>query len=240
MTLSEPEIGALIATLARASGLAVASPVIGEGGVSMRARLVFVVAIAATVGINRAPVEFSALALVAPLELAIGLATGFIARTVMSRVAIAGQLMGLSLGLGFAAQYDVHAGESAGVLRTLTATLAGLAFIAAGGFEAIVTSAAASPASASDLAALGPALVHHATSAFGHGLALASPVLLAALIGNVALAVMNRAAPAVNVFSVALAVVLILGGVALLATAAHLVAGATDTARTAIDVLVGQ
>lgn len=239
MTLSEPEIGALIATLARASGLAVASPVIGEGGVSTRARLVFVVAIAATVGINRAPVELSALALVAPLELAIGLATGFIARTVMARVAIAGQLMGLSLGLGFAAQYDVHAGESAGVLRTLTATLAGLAFIAAGGFEAIVTSAAASPAGASDLAALGPALVHHATSAFGHGLALASPVLLAALVGNVALAVMNRAAPAVNVFSVALAVVLILGGLALLATAAHLVAGATDTARTAIDVLVG-
>jgi flagellar biosynthesis protein FliR len=239
MTLSEPEIGALIATLARASGLAVASPVISEGGVSTRARLVFVVAITAAVGINRPPVAFSALAVVAPLELAIGLVTGFIARTVMSRVAIAGQLMGLSLGLGFAAQYDVHAGESAGVLRTLTATLASLAFITAGGFEAIVTSAAASPAAASDLAALGPALVHHATSAFGHGLALASPILLAALVGNVALAVMNRAAPAVNVFSVALAVVLILGGLALLASAAHLVAGTTDTARTAIDVLVG-
>jgi flagellar biosynthesis protein FliR len=50
---------------------------------------------------------------------------------------------------------------------------------------------------------------------------------------------MNRAAPAVNVFSVALSVVLILGGIALLATAAHLVAGTANTARAAIDVLTG-
>jgi flagellar biosynthesis protein FliR len=240
MTLTEPEIGALIATLARASGLAVAAPVIGEQGVSMRARLVFVVVIAVAIGVNRAPVAFSALPLVAPVELAIGLVTGLTARIVMSRVAIAGQLMGLSLGLGFAAQYDVHAGESAGVLRTLTSTLASLAFIATGGFEAIVTSAAASPAGVAELAALGPALWHHATSAFGHGLALAAPIMLAALVGNIALAVMNRAAPAVNVFSVALSVVLMLGGIALLTTAAHLVAGASDTARTAIDVLVGR
>jgi flagellar biosynthetic protein FliR len=163
--------------------------------------------------------------------------TGLTARIVLARVAIAGQLMGLSLGLGFASQYDIHAGESASAMRSLTATLAGLAFLGAGGLQAIVTSAAAAPASAADLTALGPAFLHHATSAFGHGLTLAAPILLAALIGNVALAVMNRAAPAVNVFSVALSVVLILGGIALLATAAHLVAGTAATARAAIDVL---
>lgn len=239
MTLSEPEIGALIATLARAGGLAATGPVIGDHGVSLRARLVFVIAITATLGMNRAPVAFSGLALVAGLELAIGLITGLTARIVMSRVAVAGQLMGLSLGLGFASQYDVHAGESAGVLRTFTTTLAGLAFITAGGLEAIVTSASASPTGVAELVNLGPAFLHHATSAFGHGLALAAPVMLAALVGNIGLAVMNRAAPAVNVFSVALSVVLLLGGVALLATAAHLVAGVAGTARTAIDVLAG-
>jgi flagellar biosynthetic protein FliR len=157
---------------------------------------------------------------------------------VMSRVAIAGQLMGLSLGLGFAAQYDVHAGESAGVLRTLITTVASLAFLTAGGLQAIVRSAAASPADISQLSQLGPAFIHHATAAFGHGLALAAPILLAAFIGNVALAVMNRAAPAVNVFSIALSAVLILGGLVMLATAAHLVASLTDTSRAAIDVLV--
>lgn len=237
MTLSEPEIGALIVTLARTGGLAATSPVLGDQGVSMRARLVFVLSVTAVIGPSRAPVAFSALPLVAAAELAVGLVTGLTARVVMSRIAIAGQLMGLSLGLGFAAQYDVHAGESAGVLRTLTSSLGGLAFLAAGGLEAIVRSIAASPADLSQLAGLGPAFVHHATAAFGAGLGLAGPLLLAAFVGNLALAVMNRAAPAVNVFSIALAAVLILGGLVLLATAAQLVAGATDTARAAIDAL---
>jgi flagellar biosynthesis protein FliR len=239
MTLTEPEIGALLATLARVAALTASAPVIGDPGISMRARLVFVLSITAVIGVNRAPVAFATLPAVASAELVIGLITGFTARVVISRVAIAGQLMGLALGLGFAAQYDVHAGESAGVMRTLTATLGSLAFLAAGGLEAIVRSAGSSPADLAQLAILGPAFIHHATAAFGHGLALAAPILLASFVGNVALAVMNRAAPAVNVFSIALSAVLILGGMVLLATAAHLVAGATDTARAAIDVFEG-
>jgi flagellar biosynthetic protein FliR len=237
MTLSEPEIGAVIAALARVGGLAATAPVLGDTGVSVRARLVFVLVVGAAVGANRAPLAFSALPAVAAVELAVGIVTGLTARMILSRVAIAGQLMGLSLGLGFAAQYDIHAGESAGVLRTLCTTFAGLAFLAAGGLEAIVRSAAARPADLAQLTELGPAFVRHATAAFSHGLALAAPILLAALVGNLALAVMNRAAPAVNVFSIALGAVLILGGAVLLATAAHMVGSTTDTARSAIDLL---
>ena len=237
MTLTEPEIGALIATLARVGGLAATAPVIGDQGVALRARLVFVLAVTGAIGFSRPPVELSALPMIASLELAVGLITGLTARIAMARVAIAGQLMGVSLGLGFAAQYDMHAGESAGVLRSMITTLASFAFLTAGGLEAIVRSAGASPAEVSQLAALGPLLIHHATSAFGHGLSLAAPIMLAALAGNVALAVMNRAAPAVNVFSIALSAVLVLGGMVLIATSAHLVAGLTDSARAAIDVL---
>ena len=42
MTLSEPEIGAFVAVLARVGGLAATTPVVGDSGVSVRARLVFV------------------------------------------------------------------------------------------------------------------------------------------------------------------------------------------------------
>jgi flagellar biosynthetic protein FliR len=237
MTLSEAEIGAYLATLARVGALAATSPVIGDPGVAMRARLVFVLAVTAAIGGGRPVVAIADLPGVATAELAIGLVTGFTARIVMARIAIAGQIMGLSLGLGFASQYDAHAGETAGVLRTLLTTLASLAFLGAGGLEAIVRAAAAAPAQLTDLAALGPAFLHHATSAFAHGLALAAPIVLAAFVGNIALAVMNRAAPAINVFSIALSAVLVLGGLVLLATAAQLIAGATDTARAAIDVL---
>lgn len=238
MTLTEPEIGAVIAVLARTGGLAATAPVIGDPGVPVRAKLVFVLTVAAIVSPTRAPVAFAALPAVATLELAVGLLTGFTARAVMSSIAVAGQIMGLSLGLGFASQYDPHAGESAGTLRTLLTTVASLAFLASNGLEAVVRSAAAAPADLGQLADLGAAFVRHAASAFSHGLALAAPVVLAALIGNIALAVMNRAAPAVNVFSIALGAVLVLGGVVLLATAAHMVGGAIETSRTAIDVLI--
>jgi flagellar biosynthesis protein FliR len=67
----------------------------------------------------------------------------------------------------------------------------------------------------------------------GHGLALASPIVLAALVGNVALALMNRAAPAANVFSIAFAAVLVIGGIVLLATASGFVTGVAAVAKEA-------
>ena len=237
MTLSEPEIGAVVATLVRTGGLAATAPLIGDPGVSIRARLMFTLAIGLAVGATRPGVPFAELPLAAVVELAVGLLTGLCARFVLAQVAIAGQLMGLSLGLGFASQYDVHAGESAGTLRTMLMAIAGLAFLAVGGFDAIVRSVAAGPAHVGQIALLGPELVRQGTAALGHGLALAAPVVLAALVANIGLAVMNRAAPAANVFSIALAGVLILGGVVLLATAAHLIGGVTETARASVHQL---
>ncbi|HEY4179822.1 MAG TPA: flagellar biosynthetic protein FliR [Kofleriaceae bacterium] len=239
MTVTEPQIGAFVAVLARAGGLAVTAPVIGDSGVPVRARLIFVMAIAFVVGPNRQGILLSDVAGVAIMELAVGLLTGLTARFVMSRAAIAGQLMGLSLGLGFASQYDHNAGESAGTLRMMITSIAGLIFLATGGLESIIQSASSSPATIGQLAVLGPQLLHEGTAAFGHGLALAAPIILASLVGNVGLALINRAAPAANIFSIALVGVLVLGGIALLATSGELVGGLVNDARSAIDVLQG-
>ena len=155
----------------------------------------------------------------------------------MARVAVAGQLMGISLGFGFASQYDIHAGESATTVRTLLTTFASLAFLGAGGLEAIVRGVAA-PAHVFDLALLGPELVRQGTAAMGNGLALAAPVVLAALVANVGLAVMNRAAPAVNVFAISLAVVLLAGGSVLLGGSGSMITGISDIAHDAVSVFV--
>jgi flagellar biosynthetic protein FliR len=234
MNLDEATIGALIATFVRASALATTAPVIGDPGVPIRARLVFVIAIAIGVGLNRPGVALGELPAVVALELAGGLVTGLVARFILAKVAVAGQLMGLSLGLGFASQYDVNASESAGTIRTMLVALSGLAFLGAGGLEAIVRSTAASPSTMVDVALLGPELIRNATASFGHGLALAGPIVLAAFVGNIGLAVINRAAPAVNVFSISLAAVLILGGLVLLATSSGLFSGIVDAAQRAV------
>ena len=239
MQITEPEIGAFIATLARAGGLIATAPVVGDNGVPARAKLIFVIAIASTVGPNRPGIPLGDVALVAIMELAVGLLTGLCARFVMQRAAVAGQLFGLSLGLGFASQYDIHAGESAGTIRQIIMCLSGLCFFAVGGLEAIVQSATSAPASITHVAFLGPALIEHGASAMSHGLALAAPIILAALVGNVGLALISHAAPAANIFSIALAAVLVIGGITLQATSGDLVGGLTRDARVAVTILGG-
>jgi flagellar biosynthesis protein FliR len=234
MSFTELEIGAVITALTRAGALAATAPVIGDAPV--RARLIFVVAIAFGVGLNRSGVAYVDLPMVVLVEVAMGLLTGATARMVLASVAVAGQLIGLSLGLGFAQQYDLHAGESAGTIRMMLTTLASLAFLAVGGLEAVVRSASASPSHAVSAALLGPELIRAATASFATGLTLAGPIVLAALVGNIGLAVMNRAAPAVNVFSISLAAVMLLGGLVLLATATDLVGSIKGIARTAAAV----
>jgi flagellar biosynthesis protein FliR len=80
-------------------------------------------------------------------------------------------------------------------------------------------------------------LLRVGTAAFGQGLSLAAPIMLAALVTNVGLAVMNRAAPAMNVFSVALSAVLALGTTILLASSGSFVSGVAEAARQASQVL---
>jgi len=235
MTLDPATLGAFLATLTRATALTATAPVIGEGGVPMRAKVIFVLVVTGAITANRPGVPLDALSLTMALELCVGLVTGLTARFIMARAAVAGQLMGLSLGFGFASQYDVHAGESAITVRTLLTTISALAFLAIGGLEAIVRGVAA-PAHVLDLAALGPQLIREGTAAMGHGLTLAAPVVLAALVGNIGLAVMNRAAPAINIFSIALSVVLIGGGMILLGASGGLVGGVIGHAQDAAAV----
>jgi flagellar biosynthesis protein FliR len=236
--VDEPQIGAFLCVLARAGGVILTAPVIGDGGVSARAKLVAVVAIAGAVCMQREGVPLADAPFVAILELATGALSGMVARLALVPVGIAGQLSGLSLGLGFAAEYDVRAGESASTLRTLMMTFAGLAFLACGGLEAIVRCVAAGPASPFAVGELGTMAMDNAVDAMGRGLALAAPIVLAGLVGNIGLGLINRAAPAANVFAISLSAVLVLGGVVLLTTAPSFVAGVTDLARAAVDSLI--
>ena len=236
MIITPAELGAFLVALMRVGAVAFTAPVIGDTGVPVRARLVFSVSVAIEIAANRPGVELDELPAAALIELGSGLVTGLTARFVMARIANAGQLMGMSLGLGFASEYDVHAGENAGILRTMCSTLGSLAFISAHGLEAIVRSVTV-PASTFTILAGSNELVRQACSSFGYGLSLAAPIMLAALVGNLGLAVMNRAAPAVNVFSIALSAVILVGLALLVATAGGFVAGAMDVAHATVNVL---
>jgi len=229
-----------VVALARAGGLAFTAPLLGDRGTSSRIRLVFTVAVAAVLsGRAGAPtVTPAAVFAVAPIELAAGALTGITARIILDRIATGAQYIGVHAGLGFAQSYDHAAGESASVVRALVTTIAGLAFLAADGLEALVR-ALTVPVGPAALADGLAGAVTAALAVTGAAIGVAAPVLLAATIVNVGLALINRAVPAVNVFSVSLPVVLLVAGVALLATASA-TAGAIDRAAAdAVAVLLG-
>ena len=237
MILDEAMIGGFLVALCRATALAATAPVIGDAGVPMRAKVIFVVIVSCAVSANRGGIPIADVPLLGPFELAVGLLTGLTARFIMARVAVAGQLMGISMGFGFASQYDIHAGESATTVRTLLTTFAALAFLAAGGLEAVVRGCAA-PVHVFDLAVLGPELVREGCNAMGAGLSLAAPIVLAALVANVGLAVVNRAVPAVNVFAISLGVVLLSVGSVLTGGGTTLIGGIAGVAHEAVNVFV--
>lgn len=236
----DASVAGFVGGLARASALAFTAPLLGDRGTSSRVRLVFAVAVAAVLAGRHQPGEpADAMALAAvPLEAGAGALAGVTARLVLDRAATGGQLIGVHAGLGFAQAYDPSAGESATSVRALVATIAGLAFLAADGLEALVRAAAVPVTSLT----LEHGLTGAATAALAvmaAAIGVAAPVLLAATVVNLGLAFVNRAAPAVNVFSVSLPVVLLVAGAALLATA-PLTAGAIDrVADAAVAGLVG-
>ncbi|HVV82772.1 MAG TPA: flagellar biosynthetic protein FliR [Kofleriaceae bacterium] len=228
-----------VAALARAGGLAFTAPLLGDKTTPTRVRLVFTVAVAAVLAARRAAPADPVLALAAlPIELGAGLVTGITARFILERVSTGAQLIGIHAGLGFAQSYDHAAGESATVVRALVSTIGGLAFLAADGLEALVR-ALATPVSTAALADGLTGATDAALQVAAAAIGIAAPVLLAATIVNVGLALINRAAPAVNVFSISLPVVLVIAGIALLSTAS-ITAGAIDHAASdAVAVLLG-
>lgn len=227
--------GPFVAALARAAGFAFTAPLLGEASTPVKARLAFAVAVASAVSMAAPHQELGLVMALLPLELGIGALAGASARLVLDRVAAGGQLIGMHLGLGFASDYDVRAGESATSARRLISALAGLAFLGAGGLEAGVR-CIATPIAVHDLHHLTGA-INLSTSVMVHALAFAAPALIAATIINLGLAVMNRAAPALNVFSVSLTAVLLGGGLVLFASAPAMASAIDGTARTAVDLL---
>ncbi|MEZ4363633.1 MAG: flagellar biosynthetic protein FliR [Kofleriaceae bacterium] len=228
---------AVVLVLARVVGLAALAPVFAEDELPLRARVGLVVVLAAAL----APLRLSALPAAAELpmallcELGLGLATGAAARLALAAAEIAGNLASISLGFAFASQYDAAQGEG-DVGRALARALATLTFLAAGGVEALVR-AAAIPATGADARAAAELAVDLGLAATTDGLALAAPLLLASVVGNLAVALAHRAAAAVNLFAVGFAASLLVVGLAALSTSTQLAARLQDLVATAVGTL---
>jgi flagellar biosynthetic protein FliR len=146
----------------------------------------------------------------------IGVALGFTMQLVFGAVQAAGDIIGMSMGLGFATFFDPHAAGSTDVMSRYVYMIALLTFLALDGhlqvLSTLVQTFQALPVSANLLGANGwRVLAGWGSTVFSSGLLLALPIVTALLITNLALGILNRAAPQIGVFQVGLPVTVITG-----------------------------
>lgn len=204
-------LAAFLLPLFRVLGLMTAAPVLSSRAVPARARVAIAlsVALVATMVVPPPPGDAglgSALGwLVAAREVGIGLAIGFVARLIFTAFEVAGELVGLQMGLSYAGFFDPSAGQSNAIGRVVN-NFAMLTFVTMNGplvlVGAVLQSFKAFPLGATQLdwgrfdpIGLGGDL-------FATALSIALPFIVLLLFLNVVLGVISRVAPQLNVFAI--------------------------------------
>ena len=167
-------------------------------------------------------------------QIVIGAAMGFSIRLAFAAIEYAGDLIGLQMGLGFATLIDPETNDQTPLIGSLLRYFAALAFLVANGplmmIAGVSESFHAMPiAGAAGLLDDWKMLVLSGTTVFGLALHMALPVIAALLVTNVALGVMTRAAPQLNLFSIGFPITISVGLV-VLAASLPVVLGLSDSA----------
>ncbi|MGE5467355.1 MAG: flagellar biosynthetic protein FliR [Ignavibacteria bacterium] len=149
-------------------------------------------------------------------QIVIGMMMGFALRIAFAAVDVAGQLIGLQMGLSFAVFYDPTTSSQAPVVSEFLALLATLIFLALNGHLLMLSLLAQSftllPVSTTPFAAKGfTLLLAWATTMFAAGVLLALPLIAALLIANIAMGVLSRVAPQLNLFAIGFPVTIFAG-----------------------------
>ncbi|MBI5911030.1 MAG: flagellar biosynthetic protein FliR [Betaproteobacteria bacterium] len=210
--------------LARILALIASAPVIGNPSVPASVKiglgLLITVLVAPLVpspaGID--PASAGGLLILAQ-QVLVGLAMGFAMHVVFHAAEMTGELAGLQMGLGFATLYDASVPGFIPIIGQYLGIVVSLAFLAVDG-HLLLVAALAHSFQVLPLAPLSApsglrALAEWGGSIFSYGLALSLPLLAALLITNVALGVLTRAAPQLNIFAVGFPLTILIGILAL-------------------------
>lgn len=216
-------IGQFIWPLFRVAAFLAAAPIFGEIGVSPMIKLSLAVLISVAISplVGAVPlVDLSSGAALGMIfeQIIIGTALGMTMRLVFSAVSVAGELIGLQMGLSLAQVYDISIGGNASVISKLLSTIALLVFVAVNGHLLMVSGLAKTfamvPIGGDHLPIDGVAhLLAWSGSIISSGLLLSMPMVVALLAVNLIMGIMNRAAQQLSIFSIGFPITL---GVSLL------------------------
>lgn len=208
---------------ARVSGLFLFAPVLASQLVLRRVRVLLLVMLTAAVypavaagGVQTPPLEIGSLALVLLGEVLIGLAIGLLATMPLVAVQVAGSIISYKLGLALAQVFNPEFDAQSEVIGQLLFLMALVLFVQVGGLEHMVlavmdTFKTLPPGSAWIDSAPAELLAAMTDAAFVVGLRIAMPVLLMATLASLAMGVLMRTIPQINIMTIGFAIQIMLG-----------------------------
>ncbi len=221
----EPQLWALLFTMIRIGAAFIVAPVFGAVAMPVQVRVLLSGAIAVLVLKAQPfaiPAEIFSLTTILSIaaEGLVGLAIGLVLQIAFAAPVIAAEVIGISMGIGFAAMVDPQNGAQSPALGTFLSVLLTLLFLSLDGhlllIDLIVRSYELLPPGAAWLSAAKlENIAIFGGYAFLSGLLLALPVGFLLLCLNLVMGMLSRSAPALNLFAVGLPASLFVGVVAL-------------------------
>jgi flagellar biosynthetic protein FliR len=149
-------------------------------------------------------------------QVGIGLAIGFAVRVVFAAVELAGEVVGFQMGLNFAAFFDPSLNSQSSAVARFFGQMASLLFVVMNGhlmvLMAVNKSFEAFPIDQNFLEALGKMKLYQLGSdLFASALWIALPMVGMLMFINLALGVISRVAPQMNIFAVGFPITLVVG-----------------------------
>jgi flagellar biosynthetic protein FliR len=236
ITINSLDINALIASFlwpfTRIMGLLAIAPLFGNRSIPARIKvalgLLLSAIVAPTVGAlpQMDPMSMTGV-LVLAQQFIIGIAMGFAMRIVFIAVELAGELCGMTMGLGFATFFDPQSAGRSSAISQYLSLITLMIYLAANlhlvVLSTLVDSFTTMPVTAMPMGGdLFRQLAGWGGRIFSAGVQLALPVVAGLLITNIALGILTRAAPQLNLFGVGFPVTLTVGFLMLALTLPYL------------------
>jgi flagellar biosynthetic protein FliR len=198
-----------------------ALPIFNRRNVPLRVRVALAAFITATAQPSLpempvVPLDSMVAVMLVVQQVLIGVTIGFAVRVVFAAVEYAGELIGLQMGLNFAASFDpVSAGQSTAT-ASFFATMVSWIFIALNGhlivISAVINSFQTFPVGPEPFAFLSKAMPHRwGAEIFATGLWIALPMVTMLLFVNLVLGFISRVAAQIQIFGIGFPITLGLG-----------------------------
>lgn len=210
----------LFLIIARVSGVMITAPIFNDQTIPPQVKVGFTFILSLVlfpvVARTAVPSNLVDLLLLVAGELAVGLLIGFTAQLLFAGVTLAGEIIGFQMGVSMAHVFDPAFNTQTALIGEIKTVLALMVFVSLNGHHLFIDALARSY----DLAApahvvLGKAVLTHLTLVAGKmfmiGLQVGAPLIVSLLAANLAMGLVARVVPQINIFVVGFPFTIALG-----------------------------